>query len=129
MKIGFVSGREDNIIHLIAPAESRDKGQSTSMLTPLHSSDSSFTVGDDSLFSYSRVHRDLFSSSVFLFIIVNFRAKLIKQCAIILRLNVNNNYFSEISVANMLMSVFTGADSSLQIIAVPSTKEALLARI
>ena len=28
----------------------------------------------------------------------------------------------------MLMSVFTGADSTLQFIAVPSTKEALLAR-
>ena len=37
-------------------------------------------------------------------------------------------YSSILSVANMLMSVFTGVDSSLQFIAVPSTKEALLAR-
>lgn len=36
--------------------------------------------------------------------------------------------FKELSVANMLMSVFTGAESTLQFIAVPSTKEALLAR-
>ena len=35
---------------------------------------------------------------------------------------------SVFSVANMLMSVFTGAESTLQFIAVPSTKEALLAR-
>ena len=39
-----------------------------------------------------------------------------------------SSILSVFSVANILMSVFTGADSTLQFIAVPSTKEALLAR-